>query len=154
MYKQNLEIREVWHGIFFVSGILDLQNKNSWKARISEAVTKKNEKELRKNMIGYSKLEDFNKEEYEVKEYLKTMKMNDARTFFRIRTKFKMNQSSDKMNRSSLWQCTGCGNVDTQSHIIWCPAYKDLREGKSLTSDSDLVEYYRKVLFIRETLDI
>ena len=68
--------------------------------------------------------------------------------------KFKMNQPSDKTNKATLWECNGCGNVDTQAHILWCPAYQELRVGKSLEDDADLVEYYRKVLLIREKLDI
>ena len=96
-------------------------------------------------------------EEYGLKPYIEEVKMTDARLHFRIRTrmlKFKMNQPSDFHNKSSLWQCEGCGNVDSQSHILWCPSFSDLREGKSLSSDKDLVDYFRKVLFIREKLDI
>ena len=108
-------------------------------------------------MENYSKIEDLVKEKFEVKEYLKEMNMHDARAMFRLRTKmmkFKMNQSSSKANKASLWQCTGCGNVDTQSHILWCPAFSELREGKSLESDTDIVEYYTKVLRIRENLNL
>ena len=53
-------------------------------------------------------------------------------------------------NRSSLWKCEDCGYVDTQSHIIHCPAYQGLREGKSLNSDDDLVAYFSEVLKLRE----
>ena len=65
-----------------------------------------------------------------------------------------MNQPSNPVNRATLWKCTGCGYVDSQAHILWCPAYQELREGKSLSSDIDLVEYYRKVLAIRDKLDL
>ena len=88
-----------------------------------------------------------------MKEYLETMNLAEARTFFRIRTKMiicKMNQSSDRANKESLWRCEDCGYVDTQSHIIHCPAYKALREGKSLDSDGDVVAYFREVLKLRE----
>ena len=80
-----------------------------------------------------------------------------ARMFFRMRTEMfncKMNRSSDRQNRVALWQCSGCGNIDTQAHIIWCPAYQDLREEKSLNSNTDLVHYFKKVMHIRETLDL
>ena len=84
------------------------------------------------------------------------MSMSEARMFFRIRTEMircKMNQSSEPVNRATLWKCTACGYVDTQSHLIHCPAFKDIREGKDLGSDNDLVDYFTKVLKIREELD-
>ena len=40
--------------------------------------------------------------------------------------------------------------MDSQSHIVWCPAYAELREGKDLNSDQDLVTYYHEVMKIRE----
>ena len=85
------------------------------------------------------------------------MSLHDARLYFRIRTgtvKCKMNQSSDKYNKETLWKCSGCGNIDSQKHIMWCPAFKELREGKSMDSDIDIVNYFRKVLKIREKLDL
>ena len=85
------------------------------------------------------------------------MKMEEARMQFRLRTKMftcKMNQSSEPKNKATLWECTGCGNVDTQAHILWCPAYQDLRVGKSMENNDDVVEYYKNVLSIREKLDL
>ena len=118
---------------------------------------KKNSTDLKQKMERYSKFGEMKKEEFGRKAYISNMKMDDARLQFRIRTrmiKCKMNQPSDKANKETLWQCTGCGNIDTQSHILWCPAYQGLREGKSLSKDEDLVEYFRKVLAIRETLEL
>ena len=42
----------------------------------------------------------------------------------------------------------------TQTHIIHCPAYKELREGKSLDSDEDVAEYFGKVLKLRDQLKL
>ena len=97
------------------------------------------------------------KEKYGQKDYLSKMSMSDARLFFRLRTKTykcKMNQSSEQGNKISLWKCTGCGRIDSQAHIMWCPAYQELREGKSMDSDDNVVEYMRKVLHIRDKLDL
>ena len=92
-------------------------------------------------------------EAYERKTYLSDLNMNDARVLFRIRTrtiKCKMNQSSSQANKASLWQCQGCGNVDTQTHILYCPSYQHLRERKSLDNDQDLVNYFTEVLKLRD----
>ena len=83
--------------------------------------------------------------------------MDDARMLFRVRTKTfecKFNQSSDRGNRESLWKCQACGFIETQTHIIHCPAYKELREGKSLDSDEDVAEYFGKVLKFRDQLKL
>ena len=81
------------------------------------------------------------------------MSMREARMFFRVRsnnTKVKMNQRSDAENARKLWKCSECGYTDSRSHIVWCPFFADLREGKSLASDRDLVKYFIQVLKIRE----
>ena len=52
-----------------------------------------------------------------------------------------------------VWRCTHCDYIDTQSHILVCDSYKYLREGKNLTSDYDLVKYFRDVISLRDKLD-
>ena len=92
----------------------------------------------------YSKLRDgpMKGENFEEQSYLKEMSMADAQINFRIRSRMidiKMNQQSDKTYAKGLW-----------SHIVWFPFFADLREGKSLQNDADLVHYFREVLKIRE----
>ena len=128
-------------------------SKWSWKHRIKEAAKQRNELDLKEEINIFEKLETLKGEEYGQKSYLKTMSMSEARTLFRIRTRMircKMNQSSDPYNKSSLWKCEDCGYVDTQRHILHCPAYQSLREGKYLDSDADIVSYFSAVLKLRE----
>jgi hypothetical protein len=67
----------------------------------------------------------------------------------------KMNYMNNPKYKSELWSCDSCEtHIDSQSHILYCPAYKQLREGKSLTSDSDVVEYFKKVVEIRMKLNL
>ena len=65
-------------------------------------------------------------------------------------TTVKWNKRIDKCHQKSLWICEECGNIDKQSHIVWCPSFASLREGKSLDNDADLVRYFQEVLKIRE----
>ena len=51
---------------------------------------------------------------------------------------------------ADLWACTGCGAVDTFLHLKWCPTYAELREGKDLDEDKDLVAYITSVMRLRE----
>ena len=106
-----------------------------------------------------TKLEELveSEEAYECKEYIKNMNMHDGRMHFRLRSKMfpcKANFKNDPENVASKWLCKACLQVDSQSHILTCSAYKQLREGKSLSSDQDVVDYYRKVLRIRTKLNI
>ena len=44
------------------------------------------------------------------------------------------------------FSCLGCGD---QSHVLRCPAYSDSRQGLDLHKDTDLVEYFKKVMMLR-----
>ena len=97
-------------------------------------------------------------ESYKTKDYLRAMKMRDARIKFKWRTQMincKFNFKSDPINSAQLWRCDSCqSSIDTQDHILWCPSYSELREGKDINKDSDLIEYMKNVLKIRDKLDI
>ena len=56
--------------------------------------------------------------------------------------------------RNDLWQCTGSkSNLDTESHILWCDAYRNLRQGKDINNDKDLASYLLDVFEIRRKLN-
>ena len=96
-------------------------------------------------------------ETFEMKDYVKTMNMQDGRMKFQIRSKMfrdvKFNYSSDPVYSSQLWHCSHCDKIDSQSHVVICESYKYLREGKDLNDDKDLVKYFRDVISLREKLE-
>ena len=50
--------------------------------------------------------------------------------------------------------CVACGmNDEVNSHVMTCDKYQDLRMGKDLCKDVDLVEYFREVMARRELLE-
>ena len=109
-------------------------------------------------MVKYSKLRYIGSshEKLEVKDYVKNMSVRNARMKFRIRsfmTDCKMNKKSDRKYASELWKCDLCCNLDSQSHLLWCPAFSSLREGRSLDDDSDLVTYFQQVMKIRNNMN-
>ena len=62
----------------------------------------------------------------------------------------KRNFRHDQVYTAELWKCDSCKtNIDTQSHMLWCEAYKELRTDKDLQSDRDLTKYIQEVLEIR-----
>ena len=87
------------------------------------------------------------------KKYLESMSLVESREMFRIRsktTKAKMNMKSNEKFSRELWKCQDCHNIDTQLHLLWCPAHAHLREGKDINKDKDLVIYFREVFKARE----
>ena len=152
-----LEGRELLE-FFCLPNIIDEDcpfSKLQWKQNVKKAINTKYESSLKVTIMDYSKLKNgpMKSETFEEKLYLTEMSMTDARTNFRIRsnmTNVKWNKRSDKQNQKSLWKCEECGNIDTQSHIVWCPSFASLREGKSLDNDADLVRYFQEVLKIKE----
>ena len=98
-------------------------------------------------------------EHFGIKDYMKEMSVLDARVNFSLRSSMfpaKFNYSSDPKNSAELWRCDSCmcGNIETQSHILFCEAFADLRKDRDLKCDKDLVAYMKSVLTIREKLDL
>ena len=104
------------------------------------------------------KLENIKEESYGEKSYLTEMNLPDDRMNFSLRSrmfKCKMNYLNTEQYRAEMSRCDSCQTcIDSQSHILYCPAYQQLREGKTLTSDQDIVSYFKEVLEIRIKLDI
>ena len=96
--------------------------------------------------------------DFKVKPYFKNLTIADSRLKFKLVSKMmpyiKMNFPSDKRFASDSWSCENCKltNVevekpkDTQEHVLVCSAYEKLRQGKNLSEDKDLVDYFRQVL--------
>ena len=131
-----------------------------WKNLVKKEIGKKCEKDLREEIKKLDKLSEskMSEEIFKTKDYLKSMTLDNARVKFKLRTKMldvNFNYKHQPHNEKTLWQCDSCQtSIDTQSHIMWCPAYKDLRTGKDINNDDDLIEYVKKVMDIREKLNI
>ena len=139
---------------------LEIPNISTHKEIILKKEIKSVTKEKAKNdiineMTSSSKMKDKINEKYEMKEYFQNKVISEVRTMFSVRSgmfKCKMNYKNDRQFKRKLWFCGNCaiGAVDTLSHILVCEGFKSLREGKDISSDKDLVQYYQKVQTIRE----
>ena len=130
-------------------------SKLKWKSMVKSAVKLTSEMKIKQEFKNYSKLKNRNLEDesLKLKQYVTDMNLRNARTNFRIRSFMvatKMNRKSDPKFTNELWRCNDCCSMDSQSHILWCPAYAPLREGKNLHDDLDLVKYFQAVMKIRE----
>ena len=129
-----------------------------FKNIIKKKIKSENESQVRKGMSKYVKTLDIKDEKFETKDYLKSRNLNNIRTRFRYRMKMlkvKFNYKNIPAYSQTNWSCDSCEKaIDTQSHILWCPAYKELREGKNINDDDDLIDYIEKVMTIREKLNL
>ena len=67
----------------------------------------------------------------------------------------KFNYKNDQQNSRELWKCDSCqSSIETQDHVLWCPAYATIREDKDISNDNDLANYLKQVLIIRDKLNL
>ena len=99
--------------------------KFKWKSIVKKAIKTNYENELKSKMTT-SKLKDgpMNKESFGLQDYLKEMRLSDARTKFRSNmTKVKMNMKSDPKFAAELWKCSGCGQPEPHYVVpLLCPS--------------------------------
>ena len=134
-------------------------SKQRWKRLVNAAILKENKAQLLLEIqTKYRKLDydQLKNESFEIKDYLKKLQLGNARCKFRIRTKMveniAFNFSSDPAYVSRLWCCTHCDCMDSQSHVLVCDGYKYLRQDRDLSSDNDLVAYFRDVISLRDKI--
>ena len=137
---------------------LETMDIKNFKNLVNTKIHSYNEKILRLEMKKGSKLLHKIDEQYELKNYFKELRVEEVRLKFRLETKMvdaKFNFKNKKNYARELWQCDSCENaIESQSHLLWCPAYQQLREGKDLKNDKHLINYIKKVLEIREKLSL
>ena len=97
--------------------------------------------------------ESHNDEEFEVKPYLKKMKLHEAISIFSIRAMttatIKSHQMSNKDFANKLWRCD-CGITDSISHVKGCSIFEEIRTTLDIeNNESDLVKYFQEVIRIR-----
>ena len=127
-------------------------SQSVWKSKVKAAVTNHNEQCL-KDKMG-EKLKDIVNDSFGRKEYLSSKSIEHSRTMIRIRSKMlhvKENFKNMYKKRTNGLKCDSClTQVETQAHVLVCPAYDKLREGLQLNNQDDLVKYYREVLMLRD----
>jgi hypothetical protein len=132
---------------------------NTWKSIVRKAVWKHNEIMLKdKIVINYDKLQDLKNDNFGRKDYLSSKSIDNCRMMMRMRSKMvnvKENFKNMYKNRRNGLSCDSCQSqeVESQSHVLLCPAYDKLRDGLDLAKQDDLIRYYREVLAYRDKKD-
>ena len=121
-----------------------------WKREVKKACKSASEKELKSEMEEMSKVKELTEEAFERKDYMKTKNIHQARMMFKLRSRMldvKMNYKKDPRNSKSE-------APESQAHVLHCPAYQSLRNGKDINKMEDVVSYYTQVMLLRSQLGI
>ena len=126
-------------------------DKNKLEKIVKEVIIKEKEIILKKEIMKSKKLKnsEMASENFMTRPYISELTLSEARTLFKFRSQMtqyiKMNFKNEQRYAKSLWKCEKCTNIDTQSHILWCPYYKHLRHHKDLNNNKDLCKYLKDI---------
>ena len=126
---------------------------------MKEKIGKANKMEIKEKMSNFKKIKNgkMMEESSETKDYIKNLFVHEARAVFKHRTcmtrYIQWNYKNDPRYIKNSWKCNFCGRIDSESHILFCEQFRDLRNGKDLQNDKDLATYLYKVNMIRKKED-
>ena len=141
-----------------ITSVQNIPTKNQWKKLVKANVMKYFESEIRneiKDPKKYKKLKeiDVENESLEAKPYLSELNLSQARTKFKLRSRMLeiKNNFKGEYIKTNL-ECDACENsIETQDHLLFCPAYRELRKDMDINNDKDLVNYVREVMRLRDS---
>ena len=128
--------------------------KDEYKKWIVKNCRREDELAMREKMEGKTKTKDLVTESFQIKKYFKEKSLSRTRELFRIRTnmyELKGNFKGNVKKEPNGSMCVACGLDDeVNSHVMKCEEYADLRRDKDLSSNMDLVDYFREVMRRRD----
>ena len=124
-------------------------SKTAYKNVVGNACREKDEVGMKAGMVGMTKLEGLVNSDCGLKDYMGKKVLKDVRDIFRARTQLLegIKANHKNMYKGKDMRCEGCKqDIDTQSHVLVCNTYSDLRVDRDLSDEDDMIGYFRKVL--------
>ena len=133
---------------------LSLFSKQSWKVFVRVKIRELAREYLLEEMKQYKKVDvsSLCLEEFQMKEYFKTMNLSSSRINFRRRsltmTSCRMSYRNEQRNISEAFVCIGCrSKIDQLSHWTVCPSYLQFLPKKATElNDTELCHFYEKII--------
>ena len=102
-----------------------------------------------------SKMRTIRGERWGLKEYVQKENLYNVRSTWEMRAfmlRVAGNYSHHAKYQATGWLCQACRLQvrEDQDHLTSCQGYEDLRQGRDLQDDKDLVSFYRLVMARRE----
>ena len=142
----------------FETKVISKLSQLAWKRMVNNSILEYEERNLKSEASSKSKLKDkhIDEESFQCQSYISELNIAQSRLKFQLRSQMldvKFNYSAK--HERDLWLCDSCSSaIETQSHILFCPAYSSLREGKDIQNDQHLLTYIQSVMNIRTKLNL
>ena len=134
-------------------GLPDANIVRVTKAQVDKAIKEYNKQEIREVMAKkYKKLDDLVEgEDGLLKEYMRIKNIAESRIMFRIRTKMLNLKDNMRGQFKTNLDCRACNTreIESQTHVLSCTGYADIRVGLDMSNDKDLIAYFAQVMKIR-----
>ena len=115
-----------------------------------------NNEDLKSQISTYKKMSAIQEEVRKGNAYFFRESLSTVRTLFRFRVDLfeaKMNFKNKQEYKEENYLCDSCMSaIDRNTHVLFCPSYRELREGKQWNKDTHLTEYLQQVIEIRMKL--
>ena len=134
---------------------MESYSKAQWKRKVKAIIFQLNEDNVVSMSKNYKKINyTFDIDHGKRHLFLSQLKLHDARMMFKIRSNMvshiQMNFKSDQRYTKNMWLCPGCNtNLDTQSHVMQCEGYSNLRSGLDVNKDVDLIKFFHSIISLR-----
>ena len=133
-----------------------VMSKNQFKKHVEKACQVEDEAMMKRKMESLSKMSDRIAEDCKMKEYMKNNLVSVVRDIFRIRTNMNQLRGNFKNDYKLTKQGSRCNcglEEENNKHIMECSLYYDIRVGKDMSCDKELVEFFRAVMDRRRKKD-
>ena len=125
------------------------------KQSLKLAIRYHDKAEIMEKMIrDYKKLDQIKSDDPTIaKEYMERKSIADCRMIFRMRTEMiNLKENMKNKYKGALVNCDACnmGVPESQTHVMTCKGYEQLRARKDMDNMGDIVAFFREVLLLRE----
>ena len=150
------EVSDICESLRIENPRMTEKGRQEYKKIVKEATRWADEANMKREMEKLKKMEKMSKENLGMKEYVKTGTLYSARQTWRVRSSMVDlggNFPNQAKYRRTMAKCQACDmqEREDQAHVARCIGYQDLRDGADLENETELVEYFSKVLERRKT---
>jgi hypothetical protein len=122
---------------------------------VDTAISRKEDEDMKTDTVDSTKMRNIRKDTWGIKEYVKNGNLYTVRSTWEIRAfmlRVAGNYSHHSKYLATGWLCQACRLQvrEDQDHLGSCAGYEDLREGKDMDDDNELVKFYQAVMRRRE----
>ena len=130
-------------------------SRKQFSQLIDAVLVQKEDELLKEGSVNKEKMKRISCDQWGMKEYVRTGNLYSVRSTWEARAymlRVAGNYSHHSRYLATGWLCQACQLQvrEDQDHLADCSGYKDLREGKNMEDDKELVEFYQAVMRRRE----